>query len=305
MDPAFKSGSFPAITTFAFDNVAPPSPIYIQRDDVLFIEAASTQVGEIFTFNWRTLLAPFPRGGQPDQATKREVAGTGAGSNIIESSTAILTVAVARTYVSRFVPLAEGYLLSISAIGNTQLNRGQNFTRAWIVRGGSTSLSVAEVLFGDSPTQPHAVSWPGGRALHPTEGPGWLHTVTVASPGAGLDWTLAAAANQRFRIISMEAQLAVANSGAPRPVEIILDDSVNTYGRMATNVAAPINATANVNFSNSGTPSTSIPSDLYAQMPATLMLPPGHRIRSVTTNLVAGDSWTNIAFLVEEWMDQL
>src|SRR5260370_41068881 len=83
MEPAFKRGSFPAITTFSFTSVAPPSPLYIQRDDILAVDVISDSVTEIVTVNGRLLLAPVVRAGQPGMPAPPEMARLLQASNII------------------------------------------------------------------------------------------------------------------------------------------------------------------------------------------------------------------------------
>jgi len=299
----FAPGSIPNIATFSLASVTPPSPLYIQRDDQIFIRASSS-LADTVTVNIRMLQAPVPRGGQPDKAAGSIVAPVDLrNTNVIVVETETVSVPATRSSADKLISIGEGYLLSAAAVSSQAQFRGQTFVQLLLVRGGVAYTNVRLVLFADYVTQSHATTWPFGRVAHPSEGVGWTHSIQIPNPGAGLDWAFTAATFQRVRVVSLEAQLAVANSGAARPVEIVVDDGVNVVARMATNAAAPINATANMNFSSSGTPPTSVASDLYAQMPATLVLQPAWRMRSVTTNIVAGDTWTNIWFAAEELQD--
>lgn len=303
-DPAFKSASIPNVVTFIFKGIAPPPSLYVQKDDQVQFTGISNQANEVVVFNIRFLRLEVPLGGQPDHPpadlllSDKPVLGT-----IIEFQQAV-PVTLGRAGNTLLQQVGEGFILSLLATATVATTRGQTFAKATIFRGLTGTKGSAQVFFSDYVSNFHAASWPGGNQRHVSEGPGFLHSIQQANPAAGADWVFTVPANSRMRPVTLEAQLAVANSGAARPIEIIVDDGVNIVARMATNAAAPINATANVNFSTAGTPSTSIASDLYAQQPAGMILPPGFRIRSVTTNIVAGDAWTNIWFLMEEWLDQ-
>jgi hypothetical protein len=304
-DPAFQSGSLANVTTFNWKQVAPPVSIYVQRDDVLVIQAISSLANETINVQYRQLLAPFQASGQPDKAVPQTDVLVALASNTIEPGGR--TFPLVGTYASNIfsIPLTEGYLLSVAITAGIAQFRGQTYARAFLMRSGLAGANEYAGLCGDYCTLFGCAAWPNGRWIHPSESTGFIHSVQVANPGAGVDWILAAQAGSRRRIVSANADLAVANSGVARPVEIIVDDGANVLARMATNTTAPINATAHVNFSNNGTPPVSIASDLYAQAPAGLVLGPTMRVRSNTTNIVAGDAWTNIWFLIEDYIDGL
>jgi hypothetical protein len=301
----FAPGSVANVTTFNFDRISPPSGLYVQRDDKLnlFMDT-NVAAGDTVNFVIRFLRVPEPQGGQPDQGGVGRALGGIFNRGIVQPDLEVIPIASIGG-LNRQINLAEGYLLSVGALATTALSRGRTFVRATLMRPAATLSFPSQQLFGDYVTNLMAVGWPGGRTQHSTEGPGFLRSSQVATPAAGADWTFTAGVQQRLRIISLQAQLAVANSGGARPVEVILDDGANIYARMAANTTFPVNATSNLNFSNSGTPSTSVASDIYAQAPSTLVLPPGHRIRSNTTNIVVGDTWTNIFILAEEWLDAM
>lgn len=301
-DPAFKTAAIPNLVSFGLERVGPPSPLYVQRDDQLEIKYRANGATGPLIVRWRELLAPFPRGGQPDAPAAPDPTQTPFSSNIIEPTEQQITVIADRLTHVLQIPLTEGYLISLTVQGgNNTIPTVNLWVTVQIFRGTATANTDYRVLFAGYVYNNDILGWPEVAPRRSTDGVGQIRNVQVANPGAGVDWVFTVPTGARSRFITVNADLTVANSGAARPVEIIVDDGVNVLARMATNATAPINATAHVNFSNSGTPSTSITSDLYAQMPATLVLLPTMRVRSLTTNIVAGDSWTNIWFLVEEW----
>lgn len=303
-DPNFKGGARPSVVSFGVDRVGPPSTLYVQRDDVLLLGFNTLMAaGDSAVYLGRLLLATPDVGGQPDAPPIEQIVSPGgAATQTIKPINVVLNRATPGVVTLR-VPLAEGYLLSISGQSQNAVTRGQTIAFAWLVRGVGPIGPTSQVLFQDYTSLGNIPSWPGGRNLGPIEGPGWISSVQQANPAAGVDWILTVPATEHRHLITLNADLAVANSGAARPIEIIVDDGVNVLARMAGNIAAPINATSHVNFSNAGTPSTAIATDIYAQMPSGLVLEAGMRVRSLTTNIVGGDQWSNIWALFERWVD--
>src|SRR5260370_7366021 len=98
----FVGAALPNIVTFGLDRVAPPSPTYIQRDDVLAFWITSSVV-ETITFNWRQLLAPFPRGGQPFTGPQQDANQTAQSSNIIDPGQRVVNISAAHLNIPQLV----------------------------------------------------------------------------------------------------------------------------------------------------------------------------------------------------------
>jgi hypothetical protein len=306
-DKSFKSGGTPSVVTFGFDQVGPPSNLYVQRDDTLLISILNKVPGLVLNVAYRLLLPYGPAAGQPvPSGAIMESFQPIAGGTIVRGITTFNPTSD-NTRNNFIVTLAEGYLLGlvVTTTGAGPIT-GQAYVEALLFQGPpitGTGFNAQMLLEGYLPSFGH-LGWPDTGQNPIGGGPGWIHSVQQANPGAGVDWIITVPLTTRWQLMSLQAQLAVANSGAARPVEIIIDDGANIVARMATTAAAAINATSNVNFSNSGETSTAIVGDLYAQMPSSLVLPQNFRIRSNTTNIVAGDQWSNIWFLVQEWIAQ-
>lgn len=302
MDPNFRSGSFPALVTFGFKGIDPPAALYIQRDDVLLLQAASSIVGEVVKFNGRLLLAPLPRGGQPDVSAVGPLPLDLLSSNVVEVIEESITLTNQRVPVSVQRALSEGYLLSLAAIASPggATGRGQTFARAAIVRSGTQFASIRQVLLSDYVIANHPAGWPGGRVLAPEEGPGFRISRQQANPAAGADWVFTCQANQRFNLVSLSAVLTASATVANRQVELIVDDSVDilwrtsatanvTAGQVVTFSACPVNTSAGV-----------ITTDQTLVYPPGLILAPTWRIRTLTTGIQAGDQWSAIFLNLEE-----
>ncbi len=305
MDPKFRSGSQPALVSFAFDKIGPPSTLYIQRDDVLSIRAVSSLVGESVSISVRLLLPVAQKTGQPDTPPQPESEARAKAGNFIQTNLEKISLPVARVQGFLIKQLAEGYLLSVVAGPGLATFRGQTYVSALLSRDKAGGIPLVQGLFGDYVAGNQVALYPGGRTLHLTEGPGWKHSIQQANPAAGADWTFTVAAGQRLRLESLSAQLVAANAGVARAVELIVDDGVNVLLRVAANATQPINTTARYSIGALSTPSTIIATDLIINIPTPLILEPGWRVRTNTVNINPADQWSAIWLNVEEWLDAL
>jgi hypothetical protein len=307
MDPKFKSTSLPAIVSFGFDKVSPPSPLYVQRDDLLLIEAASAVV-ETVQFNIRMLNAPFPQGGQPDDLVEGKMHGTLPLTGVVEPSSQLINFITAQpnNLISQTVPLAEGYLLAVTAVATNSRSRGMVFARAMLIRGsaGFVSQNAFQVLFADYPTNNAPVGWPSGRVLHPSEGPGAILRVTIANPAAGADFSFQPADALRWRVQSLKATLTTSAAAGNRSVHNLVSDSAgNPYWNQPAQTTQGPGLAVQYSFAPGVTPIVVADGAAVLSLPANLILAQRHQIQSLTTGLLAGDQWSAISMGVEQLED--
>lgn len=297
--------TIPNITTFKFGAVEPPSPLYIQRDDVLVVGAAGT-VADVVTFGIRQLLAPFKQGGQPSDAGNPAGSGRIITQGVIEPSLIQIQTAPYSGFISRIVPLTEGYLLSVTANSAVGLQRGSVFARAFLMRPSpGLAFGFPTVsLFADYITLFSGAGYPGGRWIYPTEGPGNRYTFATSPPAAGADFIYSIPAKARWRINAIRATLATSAAVANRtPVLQLRDLSGSVYFVTGNNNAQLASTTVDYNYGES-LPMVQVgPTDFCAALPDELRLESGGSIRSLTGNLQAADQWGNIALSIEEWCD--
>jgi hypothetical protein len=271
--------------TFGLQNVAPPSPLYIQRDDQLVLQVSSNAaMPETVTVFCRLLLP------------------TGQIVSIQQS------VRVTVSFTQRFavVTLAEGYLLSAIVVASSALGRGQTFARAWINRGIATGAPVnaALMLFSDYVTNQAAVGWPNGRTIYPTENTGLMNAVNVANPAAGADWNFQTNAIERSRIIAIRAQLAASATVANRTPAIRVRDAAGDVMFIAGNNNNQVaSATQGYSYGQGVPLGQSSATEFFAPLPDNLVIAGGQQIGSITAGIQAGDQWSNIWLLIEDWLD--
>ncbi len=278
----FTSASVPNVVTFAFKKIGPPSPLYIQRDDVLAVQIISLDGGESVTINARLLLPTEP-------------------AQII----AIQQVfAATQNAVKVFsIPLAEGYLLSVTAQSAQSDFRGVTYVKAFINRGPLSTLTANSyrVLFSDCPTSSSPVGWPDGRSISAGEGPGKYVAVAATLPAAGADWSVAVPALSQWQPICFNAVLVTGVAAPVRSVQVVITTGVNRYftGPPSATIAASL--TTQVSGSSLALASTVIATDVSVPIPPNLIMQAGHVFSVVTVGLAAADQWSAIFVMFQQW----
>lgn len=270
--------------TFKITDIGPPSPLYIQRDDVLVVQVMTSNNNETVTINWRLLL---PNG------------------VIIPGQRQIPLLASSFTLVTLRIDLAEGFLLNVSASCATSSIRGQLFVRCSLNRGGVAATNILGQLFADYVTNTAANGWPFGRIVSPTEGPGQLVVQTIANPGAGNEWNFTSPNLSRVRLQSLMATLTTSATVASRlpRLQVSPGGGVPTFwctpnqGVPASTTARVAAAGATMSASPAGMP------DVQITLPAPTMLQAASVVNTATLNLQVGDAYTTIAAHYEQWFD--
>src|SRR5208337_2034479 len=286
LTPAPLTGPSSAVV-FAFQGLQPPSNLYVNVDDQLIISAATSQTAEVVTINARLLM---PNGRVEDMQFQIRPANT-------------------RVVLKQAFPLAEGFLLSVSASAAVAVTRGQTFVRVSLQRSASGAGQPAYCLMADYATTQAVPGYPNGRTLSPTEGPGNVYTFSNPPPAAGNDFNCPVPTYARWRIRAVTAQLTTSAGVVNREPALIIYQSGNiTYQAAALVVQT---ASTTVFYSGVGlTPYTQCnPLIQLIGMPPDLVLSgqigAAASIRSNTINLQGADQWTSQIFIVEEWLDNV
>jgi hypothetical protein len=275
------------VVSFDFSNIPPPSMLYVQRDDLMVLQTATSQTAEAVAFNIRILL---PNGR-------------------IEETQVSLRPANTRAVLTQTVQLSEGYLLSLSALASVAVTRGQTFARAFLNRPIFGVNQPAQTIFADYVTTLISSGYPNGRILAPTEGPGWVRQFQQAAPAAGAEFVVTLPANVRWKItcfgIALTASAAVANRNVTVNIaqnafnEYISTNAVSiTAGQVVSLLFAPLTPTTSV-----------ITTNQYIAIPPNLTMSSlgsgASLIFSSTQNLQAGDQYGPCTFLLEEWLENV
>lgn len=306
IDPAYVPAGPNNDVTFLLRGVAPPSPLYIQRDDQLVVEGVTVNVSDALIVNVRQLLAAPQYPGSVNRV------GAGAdplhpGSFPIVASQQQFEIPSQNILAINTMPLVEGYLLSVSVSlksgGATQ--RGATFCRLWINRGKTQSFApnAALMLIADYPTSQHSVSWPYGRVLYPTEGPGAMSQLQQVAPAAGADWTFTVALFNRLRLQSLAVVLTTAATVANRIPRLQIKDPAGSLIWQAAPQAVQPASTA-IQYSAGGVQVASVvdTTTLNWPLPANTIIEGGSTIGTNTLAIQVGDQYGITKLNGELWV---
>lgn len=268
--------------SFNTSKVAPPSHVYIQRDDQLLITITSPIAGpHVVTLRARLLL---PEG------------------KIITIENQVTLVNIV-TNLTQPVPLTEGFLLSIAVLDTVGQTPGFTFVRVVVSRGTNQLANTAQLLISGYTTINQPACWPGADLRFPQEGPGAIASIHVTNPAAGVDWQTQPGTGVRWRLISFNAVYTASAAVATRVPNLIITDGA--ANRVFTGVPTQgIVASAAVSV----TGSTVIQPNITASNTVTVPLPLGMIVEGaqivevITQAIQAADQWSAIFLNVEQWV---
>lgn len=190
--------------------------------------------------------------------------------------------------------------------------------RAWIISGtvgskqvyvnaniisntGTPAVPMFVLLAGylDNTFQP---SFPYEQPSSPLDGQGNLRSITGTNPAAGAEISETVPANVRWRPVAIEAVFVASAAVANRRISLRLDDGANEYYKVEASADVTAGQTRTFSMWATFGPSAANNVTFYLPLPGNLILPAGHRIRTVTSNLDVGDDWAAPQMLIEEWL---
>lgn len=304
-DPNFTTGAVPNIVTFNFKDVAPPTAVYIQRDDKLSVKFRNSVAGMGFIVSLRLLMPIGPIPGQPDAKAD---AGTLAAQaprgwiNVIQREFFPTSDRSPNTFL---MDIAEGYLLSVSVAYDFNLgvvNRGQAFVTIGLARNTPSPGRFIQLIEDDIGLEMD-LAWPGGTIRAPTEGPGFIHSVAVANPAAGADWSFTIPTGSRMRFRAGGAQLVTSATVATRATGFHATDGVTEYMFAPAVQTQAASLTVRYDYLPGATAVALVGTQTSISLPSDPIFPAGHTIGSATGGIQAGDQWSGIEFCVEEWIN--
>jgi hypothetical protein len=279
---AYKQLSHPADVSFLLQGLQPPSRVYIGVDDQLAITIKSPRQNCSFTVGYRILRTD---------------------GLIIPFAQSFFFTPPVNQFV--LVPLTEGFLLSFNITVNAGAAEAAGYVRADIARqAGSNNPQIYESLVAGYLSTLRALSYPETPPARPTDGRGAIVSITGASPAAGADSVEVVPAGRLWRLMSWRGLFIASATVASRSVTFQIDDGSNNLTREGQNNA--ITAGQGGQFFVYSTPFNGSDTGLnfFLWNDSAIILGPGFRLKTVTQNIQAGDQWSAIQYLVEEWQTQ-
>ena len=128
---------------------------------------------------------------------------------------------------------------------------------------------------------------------------GRMASLFSADPAANTEIAVTVPAYATWRVMGATATLVTSAAVANRLVTLIVDDGANELFRVNAAVTQAASLTYSYSFA-SAVSDTVVPGNVV-KLPQ-LIIKSGYRIRTLTTNLQAGDDWSAMRLLVEEWV---
>lgn len=267
--------------SFETKKAGPPSPLYIARDDRIFVRVDQLVAGGPFLINYRMLMP---------------------GGDVVPNSINVPGPGVAVGNFQLF-DAAEGYLLDLCVTQTGGAGqRGLGFIQVGIMRGGVLAANVAHLLISDYLFDIFPLIWPGGAIKFPRGDEGSFVNIAIASPAAGAEFVDTVPANTVYVVHAVSFQFVTAAAVADRLVRLIFDINVPTIHQSAAVAVQPASLTGIYCGSSAGFAGLSIGLDFAIPIPQGLVLRPGHRIRSLTLNIQGADQFSSIRWYVERFI---
>lgn len=262
-------------------NVPPSQAIYLQLNDYIIVRNLANVASQLVTFCYRYLT---PQGD-------------------IKEGTLPLSFQTSITQAT--FQIGEGWLLSFGFTSNAYGPEG-SWAHVQVILGrfiqGGQPTFLEGVIWQGYVYPSNTGGWPNAIAKESIDGAGQLRVVAGTTPGVGADINEVVPGNRRWQLLSFQANLVTSATVANRQVTFDIDDGgVNQFGISGALAAQVASTTTRYTFAPGLTPATDAFGDGLIAAPNPLVLKAGHRIKTFTFGLQAGDQWSQPKYLILEW----
>jgi len=198
--------------------------------------------------------------------------------------------------------LTEGFLLDVSATTPTAAIRvGAIFVIVELIRGTGANAFASRVLVSNFVSTSVVIGWPEGPNQASVQNAGQVTASLGGNPGAGNEINIQVPAGVRWLLQSFNTQLTTSATVANRTPHIRITDAAgNLFWDCAASAAQAASLTVQYSACGGVQPTFNDNSAIFP-VPDVMMLLQGWRIRTLTTNLQAGDTWLNPNVNVISW----
>lgn len=272
------------IVSFKLAQVDPPSPLYIAQGDRIQISVINSD----------------PAVTQLNIAVRLLRAADGQTAYNLW----IMPITSNRVATLAQFDVVEGYLLAIQCFGNAGTTRGRCYVQASIVRGAGANVLGFNQPVSDYFSRNHNPTWPNGEYIASVESAGFARGVVGATPAAGADILETVPTGARWRLKSIRFRLVTSATVANRAVKFIIADTTNAPVSIISfnfNQAASItnDYSLGIGVNPLVDPNTLV---VMGPIPDNLMFA-AFTWKTLTNNLQAGDQFSFVEYLVEEWIE--
>jgi len=202
------------------------------------------------------------------------------------------------------IDLTNGFLQNVAvAVSAGTPERGECYVICELWReAGGTDERIA-VLFAAYITTNRQLSWPIGLIEAPTDGQGAIKVISVANPGAGVQFSQAVPTNALWRPLIVRYLLTPSAVAGTRRAGVEYNDGTNVLGRFMSGGTQAASTAQQHTFGHGTAISVVAGSEWNNGLPHSVRLKAAMQINSFTPAFDVGDAFTAIFITVEEWLD--
>lgn len=152
-------------------------------------------------------------------------------------------------------------------------------------------------------TPEQSLSYPSIQAESPRQGGGLVNFITGANPAAGAEVSDTLSTSRLVRIQSAQVRLVTDGTAANRRVHFRI---VRSTGLLLWEGFSDVDQTASTTIDYILSPVGAVPDStdngiVIIPIPPNLLVKPGWIVKTVTTNIQAGDNFAAASYMTEEW----
>lgn len=211
-----------------------------------------------------------------------------------------------RLLQTRMIPLAPGYVLSVSAeLPEGAVERGQCFVQVDLVRGLSGPLTTLGTLLQGYVASAGGLAYPGSPIVGPLEGPGFYRTLVGTIPAPGAQIAEPGTTNALWALRSFRTTLTTNAVVGARYASLLLQQSSGEVLWLTPSIyPQPASTAINYNWlRNVGATLDAGGFNIATPLPGEHRMNAGAALRTVVVPMAAGDQWSQPTFVVEEWIN--
>lgn len=215
-----------------------------------------------------------------------------------QAISADITTSSDRSLVTTIIDVTDAPISLTARTSGRGVKRGELFVKISLRVDGVVVALLAEGYVAES----HKIAWPGGDFEGSTDGRGLIRSVSGTDPAAGSEILETVPVGACWRLISANATIVTDATVIGRRPALIIDDGINAIYKISDGADITAGLTAPVVFSQ-GFGAAVVSNGIHViAFPQYILLQAGYRIKTVTSNLQAGDNYSAPQLLVEEWI---
>ena len=203
-----------------------------------------------------------------------------------------------RSLATSVIPITEIPVSLTVRTATTGVSPGACYVKVYL---RAESVVVALLIAGYiGDTEP--LAWPNGVIRGSNEGRGLIRSITGTNPAAGAEISETVPTGAVWRFIGIQATLVTEAGVASRFPHIRFDDGTTVHSEQGTQNVQSASQTLDYSAITGSWGGQNIGSKQTWPIGDGILMGAGHRVRTNTINILAGDNWGAPQLLVEEWI---